>query len=151
MSERLLATVPVFTFLINDSNEVYLQRRYQTGYLDGYYEPPAGKMDNNGESAQEAACREAHEESGVLVLPEDIELFHTYLNLSEGKPWLGLMFRTRTWAGTPTIQEADKCDDAKFFGYTDLPKLTPQVRDGIARLLISPAIEMSNYTDISNL
>lgn len=57
------ATVPVFVFLLDTKQRVYLQRRYKTGYLDGHYEPPAGKVDSN-EFPVDAACREAYEGRG---------------------------------------------------------------------------------------
>ena len=142
------ATIPVFLFLIDDHERVYLQRRHQTGYLDGCYEPPAGKVDE-GEFPPDAACREAMEEAGVLVEVDDIELFHTYMNNSNNKPWLGLMFRTRTWQGVPTIQEPHKCDDAAFFALDNLPECTPQVRDGLAKLLVASSIAMDTYSGIA--
>lgn len=148
MATPMKATVPVFVFLLDDQDRIYLQRRYNTGYLDGYYESPAGKMDE-GEFPAPAACREVLEEAGVVVNPDNLELFHSYMNLSHGNPWLGLMFRTRKWQGTPTIQELHKCDDAGFFSLDDLPKMTPQVADGIQKVLVSPAIAMNNYDDIN--
>jgi 8-oxo-dGTP diphosphatase len=147
MADRMHATVPVFLALIDGQNRVYLQRRFQTGYLDGQYEPPAGKVEED-EFPSHAACREALEEAGVIVKPEDLELFHAYMNLSNGQPWLGLMFRTRKWKGSPSIQESDKCDDAGFFSLDELPGLTPQVIDGMKHVLDGPGIAMPNYRDI---
>jgi len=147
MPEAMKATIPVFVFLLKDNSQVYLQRRYQTGYHDGEYEPPAGKIDV-GEFPKTAACREVLEEAGVVVEPMDLEFFHSYLNISNNRPWLGLMFRTRQWKGEPAIQEPAKCDDAKFFDLTKLPNVTPQVREGLARLLTSTFLEISTYDDI---
>jgi len=147
MPQTMKATLPVFAFLIDEQDRVYLQRRYNTGYLDGYYEPPAGKIDE-GEFPPQAACREALEEAGVTINPKDLELFHSYMNLSHGNPWLGLMFRTRIWGGAPHIQEPEKCDDAGFFSLDALPKLTPQVADGITRVLEQPSIAMDSYDNI---
>lgn len=148
MPERMKATIPVFTYLLDNEKGVYLQRRYQTGYLDGYYEPPAGKVDD-GEFPLDAACREAHEEAGVTINPTDLELFHTYANLSNGVGWIGFMFRTSTWQGVPIIQEPEKCDDAGFFPLDKLPQVTPQVRDGLAAIATASSIAMSHYSDIS--
>lgn len=142
------ATVPTFIALIDDQNRVYLQRRFQTGYLDGYYEPPAGKVEED-EFPTDGACREALEEAGVTIEPEDLELFHAYMNLSNGDPWLGLMFRTRKWKGTPSIQETDKCDNARFFSLDELPEMTPQVADAMRHVLDGPAIKMPNYRNIA--
>lgn len=149
MSEKMQATVPVFLYLLDGQNRVYLQRRYKTGYLDGFYEPPAGKT-NEGEFPPDAACREALEEAGVVVEAQDLELFHSYMNLTDGKPWLGLMFRTRQWLGVPSIQEMDKCDHAGFFALDSLPRLTPQVADGVGRILTTASIEMITYDDIKH-
>ena len=147
MTERMNATIPVFAYLLDDERGVYLQRRFQTGYLDGFYEPSAGKVDA-GEFPVDAACREAYEESGVTIKPEDMELFHTYTNLSNGAAWIGFMYRTRIWSGTPTIQEPTKCDDAGFFALDNLPKVTPQARDGLAVIATAMSIEMSQYSNI---
>jgi 8-oxo-dGTP pyrophosphatase MutT (NUDIX family) len=148
MAERMQATIPVFIYLLDDEHRVYLQRRYNTGYFDGYYEPPAGKVDE-GEFPPDAACREAREEAGIEVQPDDLELFHSYINLSNNKPWLGLMFRTSKWKGSPDIQEPDKCDDAGFYSLDSLPQVTPQVADGLARIATAHSIEMSTYSDIT--
>lgn len=146
--EILKPTIPVFVFLTSEER-VYLQRRFQTGYRDGFYEPPVGKMDYGSdgyrESPQQAGCREVLEEAGVIVQPDDLQLFHTYLNYAEGDPWLGLMFKTSIWAGTPSIREPQKCDDSGFFELSNLPMVTPQVQDGLSRLLISSTVHLPTY------
>lgn len=147
MPEKMLATIPVFVYMLDESNGVYLQRRHQTGYLDGFYEPPAGKVDQ-GEFPSLAACREALEESGVTIQPDNLELFHTYINLTDNSPWLGLMYRTHVWQGEPLICEPEKCDDAAFFKLDKLPRLTPQVADGLARVVTATTIETSEYDAI---
>lgn len=137
MSNPIEATVPVFVFLQNEQGEVYLQRRVNTGYMDGRYDTPAGKMEP-GESPQQAVCREAKEEADVDIAPEAIELFHTYYNYTNKSPWLGLMFRASRWSGQPKICEPDKCDDAGFFSLEALPETTPQVRDALGGPRNSP-------------
>jgi 8-oxo-dGTP pyrophosphatase MutT (NUDIX family) len=150
MTEKVKTNVPVFLFLIDDKNRVYLQRRYQTGFLDGYYEPPAGGL-HDKEFPQAAACREAKEEAGVIVDPRDVELFHAFLNFNtETNPFLGLFFRTRKWQGAPVITEPDLCDDANFYTLDQLPeKVIPQVRDALDHLLSGPAIVLSNYESLT--
>ncbi len=145
MSERIKATVPVFVFLEREG-KVYLQRRYNTGYLDGWYEPIAGKVDT-GESPQQAARREAQEEAGVMVDEADLKLFHAYLNNDNlGHPWLGLMFRAARWEGEPTITEPQKCDHSGWFSMDTLPEsVIPYVRDGLAQLACDATIEISYY------
>lgn len=149
MTEKAKTNVPVFLFLINEKDRVYLQRRFQTGFLDGYYEPPAGGL-HDKEFPQDAACREAKEETGILVRSADLELFHTFVNFStDTNPFLGLFFRTRKWQGNPVIAEPHLCDDAGFYSLDQLPeKVIPQARDALEYLLAGPAINMSNYESL---
>jgi len=148
MGEVMKATIPIFTFLIDDKDRIYLQRRYQTGYLDGFYEPPAGKMDVD-EFPKQTAVRELMEEAGVVVDQDDLEYFHAYMNNSNHNPWFGVMFRTRRWQGEPSIQEPHKCDDAGFFSLDKLPNLTPQVTDAVSRLTVASTIDICEYDNIN--
>jgi len=148
MPERMQATIAVFACMVNAENEVYLQRRFQTGYRDGSYDTPAGKVDE-GEFPIDAVCREAFEEAGVTIDPNDLELFHTYTNLSNDNAFVGLMYRTHKWQGEPSIQELEKCDDTGFFSFDQLPNVTPPVRDGLAVIATAATISMSHYDDIS--
>jgi 8-oxo-dGTP diphosphatase len=149
MLEKITVYVPVFLFLIDAKNRVYLQRRCNTGFLDGYYEPPAGGL-HDKEFPQAAACREALEETGVIVKPADIELFYTFLNFNpDTNTYLGLMFRTRTWKGDPVIAEPHLCDDAGFYSLDNLPnKLIPQARDALKHLLSPESITLNNYASL---
>ena len=149
-TEKVKTNVPVFLFLLNERNEVYLQRRFQTGFMDRYYEPPAGGL-HDKEFPQEAACREAQEEAGVRVRPKDIELFHVFLDFNEeANPYLGLMFRARAWDGIPFIAEPNYCDSSGFYSLNNLPKkIIPQVRDALEQLLSAGSIELSNYKSLT--
>jgi len=145
MAERIKAIVPVFLFLTRN-NTVYLQRRHNTGYLDGGYEPIAGKIDG-GESPQAAVCREAREEARVIVSDTDLDFFHAYLNNDNPhQPWLGLMFRTSNWEGEPTIGEPGKCDHAGWFPIDNPPeRIIPYVRDALAQIASSVTIQLDYY------
>ena len=52
--------------------EVLLQLRRNTGYMDGYWATGAAGHVESGESVLQAACREAREEVGVVLAPEDL-------------------------------------------------------------------------------
>ena len=71
--------------------------------------------------------------------------------MSEGDNWLGLMYRVRRWKGVPYIAEPHKCDESDFYNLSDLPgelNITPQVRDGLARVLIAETVSMAEYDNI---
>jgi 8-oxo-dGTP pyrophosphatase MutT (NUDIX family) len=62
----------VHLFLVHDG-QVLLSRRSNTGYEDGKLSVVAGKLDG-GEQVIEAAGREALEEAGLGLRPEDIRV-----------------------------------------------------------------------------
>jgi 8-oxo-dGTP diphosphatase len=128
MIDRLKVLPAVFVFLIKDS-KVLLLRRAQTGWLDGFYDPPAGHLELD-ETLQEGAVRELKEEAGVVVDPKDLKLIHIYQNYNSLKaPYIGFMFAAQQWHGEPTIQEKNKCDDMQFFELDNLPeKTTPYAK-----------------------
>jgi 8-oxo-dGTP diphosphatase len=128
MTDRFKVLPAVLAVLIKD-NKVLLLRRANTGWLDGYYDPPAGHLEP-GDTLQEGAIRELKEETGVLVDIKDLKLAHIYQNYNSLKiPYIGFMFVVKKWKGEPRIQETDKCDDMQFFDLNKLPeKTTPYVK-----------------------
>ena len=67
---RVVAAVHLF--LIRDG-QVLLLRRYNTGYEDGWYSVIAGHLDG-GEEVTAAMRREAREEAGIEIAPEDLRV-----------------------------------------------------------------------------
>ena len=136
MSERLKVTPAAFVALIDDRQQVLLQRRANTSYKMGWWALLSGHFEP-GATPPESAIREAEEESGVVVRPEDLELFHIYSNENNPKvPYLGFVFRARTWIGEPAIQETDgKSDAMGFFPLDDLPEpVTSQVIEALKNI-----------------
>jgi 8-oxo-dGTP diphosphatase len=128
MADRFKVLPAVFALLIKD-DQVLLLRRANTGWLDGYYDPPAGHLEP-GETLQEGAVRELKEEAGVIVEPKDLKLVHIYQNYNSMQaPYVGFMFVASKWHGKPKIQEPNKCDNMHFFDLNNLPeKTTPYVK-----------------------
>ena len=132
MQERFKLIPEVFLFLIRDG-QILLGRRFQTGWQDGNYGLPAGHGEAN-ETMREGACREALEEIGITIEPDELVFAHTQHRFGEDNPHarIGFYFTTTHYVGEPHIAEPDKCDALDWFPLTDLPtNIVPQVRAAI--------------------
>lgn len=131
MAERLKALVAVHLLLIKD-NQVLLSRRFNTGYHDGDYSVAAGHVEM-GETSTEAMIREAEEELGIKIRPDDLKfstIMHRYSDDKSER--MDFFFSCKTWAGKETICEPNKCDDLKWVDIGKLPDNTiDYVRRGI--------------------
>lgn len=105
--------------LLMDGDRVLFGRRKNTGYEDGAYHPPSGHLEA-AESVIEALRREAKEEIGVAIDPEDVEFSHVMHNSSSGGR-IAFFFTARRWEGEPTNREPDKCAELSWFPFNDPP------------------------------
>ncbi|MCJ7804900.1 NUDIX domain-containing protein [Patescibacteria group bacterium] len=132
--ERFKFVSAVHLFLIRDK-EILLLRRFGTGYRDGEYSVVAGHMDG-GEKASVAMAREAEEETGVIVNPENLKLAHI-MHLRSEEERIYFFFTAKSWNGTPKIMEPDKCDDLKWFSLDNLPdNMVPYIKKAIESYVI---------------
>jgi 8-oxo-dGTP diphosphatase len=125
------ATFPVTAhlFFIRDGR-ILLSRRQRTGYMDGYYSIPAGHLDG-GETVRRAGEREAHEETGVAVRPEDLR-FAGVFHRAEGDERLDFFLCVERWEGEPFNAEPEKCSELRWVEINHLPENTvPYVRTAI--------------------
>ena len=127
MHAKFPVTVHMFFFR---GEQILLIRRYRTGYMDGHYSVPAGHLDGN-EPVRLAAVREAREEIGVLIDPQNIAfagVFHRH----EGDERVDFFVHVRAWSGEPINAEPEKCDELRWTVVNDLPENTiPYVRRAI--------------------
>jgi 8-oxo-dGTP diphosphatase len=119
--KRFKLIMSVYLILIKDSN-VLLLRRFNTGYEDGNYGLVAGHADGN-ERATDAMCREALEEAGLVIKPEDLKFVH-FMHRSLNDERADVFFTANKWKGEPKNMEPDKCDDLSWFRLDELPPNT---------------------------
>jgi 8-oxo-dGTP diphosphatase len=130
-----LRIVPsVFAAIIKDG-KVLLLRRSNTGWMDGYYDLPAGHLEDQ-ERLKDGAIRELKEEAGLDARPEDLQLIHVHQNHHVPEsPHYGFIFLVKKWSGEAKLMEPNKSDDMGFFPLDKLPtKITPYVKDALDRL-----------------
>lgn len=129
------SVVDVLLLLVRDS-AVLLALRSGTGYADGQWNVPSGKLEH-GEHVLEAAVREAREEVGLDLDPRRLRLAVTLHNINaEGQARLGLFFEVDDWTGEPHNAEPDKCAQLAWHPLTALPKNTvPYTSSGVSHFL----------------
>jgi 8-oxo-dGTP diphosphatase len=126
---RTTFPVTVHLFFFRGS-QILLIRRFNTGYADGQYSVPAGHLDG-GETVIAAAAREAMEEVGVRIEPQDIE-FSSVMHRLDGEERVDFFVKIRDWAGEPFNAELDKCDEIRWVDVNDLPANTiPYIRQAL--------------------
>ncbi|MBX4201684.1 NUDIX domain-containing protein [Candidatus Saccharibacteria bacterium] len=126
MSNGSLTTVPsVFAAVIKDGKALLI-RRANTGWMDGYYDLPAGHLEDQ-EHLKDGALRELKEETGITAEPVDLKLIHVHQNHHRPDfPHYGYIFLVKKWCGEPKLMEPNKADDIGFFALDNLPKkITP--------------------------
>jgi len=122
MTNRFTYIGSSYLFFIKD-NQILLQRRFQTGFMDGFYGVPAGHLDGN-ESAREGCAREIKEEIGIDIKPADLEMGHIMQRKAEKDERIDFFMTTSAYDGEITNMEPHKCDDLRWFKIDDLPENT---------------------------
>ncbi|WP_088288761.1 NUDIX domain-containing protein [Kineosporia sp. A_224] len=135
--------------VLRRGDEVLLQLRRDTGYMDGFWASLAGHVDPY-ESAQEAAVREAREGAGVTIDAGDLRALTTLHRVEVGGPPVeqrcDFFFEVTRWAGEPTVLEPTKCAAMQWFDLDALPAdVVPHERlvlDGLRSGDLPPVVSL---------
>jgi 8-oxo-dGTP diphosphatase len=96
--------ISTLLYCFNEADEVLLMERAQEPNL-GLWSPPGGKLHvEEGESPHLCACREAGEEIGIVVAPEEMRLtgMVTEVGFGGNAHWLMFLFEvTRKLGSVP--------------------------------------------------
>ncbi len=126
MKERLLARVSVYILMVKD-DQLLLLRRNIPGFADQLFSLPAGHVEA-GESIKSAAIREAHEETGAVINPDDLQFVHVVYHHSD-HVYVDFYWLCTTWTGQIENKEPEKCSELAFYQLADLPgeQIAPNV------------------------
>ena len=98
-----------------------LSRRSNTGFEDGNYGLVAGHAEE-GEPMTAAMVREAKEEAGITIAPEDLKEVVTMHRNCGDHERIDLFFTATRWEGEPTNIEPGLCDDLSWFPIGQMPE-----------------------------
>lgn len=104
--------------------QVLLQRRANTGFMDGYWASAAAGHVEFGESCAQTAVREAREELGIALGESDLlPLCAVHRHQETDRPIdqrVDFFFGCRSWSGEPSLQEY-KATDLQWYDLDGLP------------------------------
>ncbi len=119
-----------YVILRRDSKIACILRK-NTGWMDGYWGLPAGKVEKS-ETFIQAAVREAREEAGVEVKAGELHhliTVHRFDPSSNAKDWVDIYFEADKWDGEPFNAEPHVHSELAWQSLNDLPKnMIPAVR-----------------------
>ena len=122
---RFVVVPAAYVFLLRDGvtgTEVLLQLRRNTGYMDDHWAAAAAGHVERGETAYDAAHREAAEEIAVADLA--LEFVTSMQRTRSAEPIderIDFFFTARSWTGEPTVVEPQKCAELGWFPLSALP------------------------------
>jgi ADP-ribose pyrophosphatase YjhB (NUDIX family) len=118
--------VDLFLLLV-DADRVLLALRAGTGYADGWWNAPSGKLEV-GETALAGIRREAAEEIGLRFGADEPRLAATVHHRNRDEQGrIGLVFTADFDAarhGEPVNREPHKCGEIRWFPLDELPEAT---------------------------
>jgi mutator protein MutT len=118
--------IAVYVILRREDGKAVFVKRSNTGWMDGKYGLPAGKVEK-GETFLQGAVREAKEEVGVDVQATDLR--HV-LTIHRDSPddevdgdmsWVDVFFEATKWAGEPFNAEPHMHSEIAWLDTQSLP------------------------------
>ncbi len=94
--------------VLRRGDDVLFGLRSGTGYRDGEYGLPSGKV-HAGELLIDAIVREAQEEVDLDLDPSSLQLAHMVERHTPTGLWLDFFFLCTEWPGEPRNAESHKC------------------------------------------
>ena len=123
MKTKHFPTNFVAVFLIfRKDKQIFLIKRANTGYKDGFWSLPAGHVDPD-ESFKQAGVHEAQEEVGVVFSTDDLQFQHAMHRMNSDKSnRVNVFFKVKDWQGELHNAEPEKASEAGWFEIDNLPE-----------------------------
>ena len=139
MPDSFVVVPASYVYLLREGpggTEVLLQLRQGTPYMDGHWAAAAAGHVERGETAYDAAHREALEELGVTDV--DLAFAFTMQRSQHADPIderVDFFFTARRWSGEPRVVEPEKCAEVRWCPLDALPDpVVPHEAHALAHL-----------------
>lgn len=119
MEERFKVAITVGLILLNDKGQILLQKRCNTGYMDGKYALVAGHLEKN-ESLLNGVIREVKEEINVILNKNNVE-FVCMIRDGKNCDYINTYFKYQNHNIKFQNLEPEKCSELKWFDIDNLP------------------------------
>ncbi|MDR3126744.1 MAG: NUDIX domain-containing protein [Rickettsiales bacterium] len=134
MKDRHKFCAAAYLVVLN-GGKVLCGKRKNTGYFDGSYGLPSGHIEA-GEAATAAVLREAREEAGIILRPEDIKFSHMVMYKRDGLEYFDIFFKTENYKGGIENMEPHKCESLDWLDIRRLPaNVAPEVGAALENML----------------
>ena len=128
--------------IFRKADKIAFLMRSNTGWMDGHYGLPAGKVEKE-ENFIRAAIREAKEEVGVDIEPEKLKLILTGHRTHTDLDWVDIVFEAIDWSGELQNAEPNVHSELRWFAPNNMPKNTV----AYVRLYIEELTAGKNYAE----
>lgn len=128
--------VCVLILVIKD-HQIFLIKRFNTGWEDESYTLPGGCVDGN-ESIKNACIREANEELGIHIDNANLRFIQVAHIKRNDFEYLAFTFSINKWNGECENREIDKHMEGKWFNLDNLPNKLDQYARGIIESYRNP-------------
>jgi 8-oxo-dGTP pyrophosphatase MutT (NUDIX family) len=150
VTDRFTVVPASYIFLLRDGSagtEVLLQLRRNTGYMDDHWAAAAAGHVERGETAIDAAHREAAEEIAVTSLElEFVTAMQRTQHAAPSDERIDFFFIARRWSGEPRIVEPEKCAELRWCPLDALPDpVVPHELEVLTRLRSGTATAYSTF------
>jgi 8-oxo-dGTP pyrophosphatase MutT (NUDIX family) len=126
-----VVALDVFLLFVRNSR-ILLALRENTGYADGQWNVPSGKVEP-GEELLAAAVREAREEVAVEITAARLATV-VHVQRQAETPRVGFFFEAESWQGEPVNAEPHKCGGLQWTPLDALPENTvPYTAAGVTQ------------------
>ena len=114
--------IGVGLYILNGQNQLLLGLR-KSAHGNGTWCPPGGHLEF-GESFEQAACREAEEETGLKISKKNVFVRGVTNDFFEetNKHYVTVHLVTHIFEGTPKVCEIEKCAEWRWFSLDNLPE-----------------------------